>query len=134
MKYFLDTNIIIYFINGKYSEVARHFEQVPQTSIVIPSMVVGEIEYGACKSRDYAKTIELYRKFIDPFEVVPFSSSAVATYGEIRSDLEKRGETIGANDLVIAATVLGEGGTLVTHNTKEFSRVAGLTVADWTEA
>ena len=59
MKYYLDTNIIIYALNGKYPAIVPHFEHVPAMAIVIPSVVLAEIEYCARKSRDYAKTIQL---------------------------------------------------------------------------
>ena len=132
MKYFLDTNIIIYALNGKYPAILPHFEQVPVMAIAIPSAVLAEIEYGARKSRDYTKTIQLYRKFLHPFEVAPFTQYAAECYGQIRADLETKGQVIGANDLLISATAMAENGTLVTHNTREFSRIAGLAVEDWT--
>jgi tRNA(fMet)-specific endonuclease VapC len=132
MKYYLDTNIIIYALNGKYPAIRPHFEQVPAMAIVLPSAALAEIEYGARKSRDYEKTIQLYRKFMHPFDVAPFTRHAAECYGRIRADLEAKGQIIGANDLLIAATVMAENGVLVTHNTREFSRISGLAVEDWT--
>ena len=132
MKYYLDTNIIIYALNGKYPAIRPHFEQVPAMAIVLPSVALAEIEYGARKSRDYEKTIQLYRKFMHPFDVAPFTRHAAECYGRIRADLEAKGQIIGTNDLLIAATVMAENGVLVTHNTQEFSRISGLAVEDWT--
>ena len=132
MKYYLDTNIIIYALNGKSPAIRPHFEQVPAMAIVLPSVALAEIEYGARKSRDYEKTIQLYRKFMHPFDVAPFTRHAAECYGRIRADLEAQGPIIGANDLLIAATVMAENGVLVTHNTREFSRISGLAVEDWT--
>ena len=133
MKYYLDTNIIIYALNGKYPRILSHFQQVPSLSIVIPSVVLAEIEYGARKSFDYEKTISLYRKFVSYFAIEPFTGHAAAAYGRIRSSLEKKGQIIGANDLLIAAAAMADHGILVTHNTREFSRVEGLVYEDWTE-
>ena len=132
MKYYLDTNIIIYALNGKYPAILPHFEQVPSMAIVIPTVVLAEIECGARKSFDYEKTIQLYRKFMHPFDVAPFTRHAAECYGRIRADLEAKGQIIGTNDLLIAATVMAENGVLVTHNTREFSRISGLAVEDWT--
>ena len=132
MKYYLDTNIIIYALNGKYPAIRPHFEQVPAMAIVLPSVALAEIEYGARKSRDYEKTIQLYRKFMHPFDVAPFTRHAAECYGRIRADLEAKGQIIGANDLLIAATVMAENGVLVTHNTRELSRISGLAVENWT--
>ena len=132
MKYFLDTNIIIYALNGKYPAILSHFQKIPSMSIVIPSIVLAEIEYGARKSIDYGKTTALYNEFTKVFEAEDFSSKAAVEYGNIRTSLEKKGPVIGANDMLIAATVLAAGGTLVTHNTKEFNRVESLLIEDWT--
>jgi tRNA(fMet)-specific endonuclease VapC len=66
-----------------------------------------------------------------PFEIVSFDSRSADYYGTVRLELEKKGQLIGPNDLVIAATVLAHGGVLVTHNVKEFKRVKGLKVEDW---
>ncbi len=133
MKYYLDTNIIIYALNGKYPRILSHFQQVPSMSIVIPSVVLAEIEYGARKSFDYEKTISLYRKFISYFAIEPFNGRAASAYGQIRAALEKKGQVIGANDLLIAATTMADHGILVTHNVREFSRIEGLVYEDWTE-
>lgn len=90
MKYFLDTNIIIYALNGKYPAILSHFQKIPSMSIVIPSIVLAEIEYGARKSIDYGKTIALYNEFTKVFEAEDFSSKAAVEYGNIRASLEKK--------------------------------------------
>jgi tRNA(fMet)-specific endonuclease VapC len=70
-------------------------------------------------------------EFEAPFTSLPFDDSCVPTYGHIRSELEQAGTPIGPNDLMIAAIALTHGLTLVTHNTREFKRVARLSWADW---
>ena len=132
MKYYLDTNIIIYAMKNEYPNIKNHFLKVPSSSIVIPNIVLAEIEYGARKSKNYKKTIDVYNQFTNVFEMAEFSMKAVKEYGNIRKDLEKQGKVIGPNDLIIAAIVKSEGGTLVTHNINEFSRVKGLKIEDWT--
>ena len=133
MKYFLDTNIIIYAIKSSYPKIKEHFEKVPSFNIFIPSIVKAEIEYGAKKSNDYAKVIELYNKFMCAYNVVSFAEEESIIYGDIRSDLEKMGKVIGANDMLIASIVISYDGVLVTHNTKEFERIKNLRIEDWTE-
>lgn len=133
MKYYLDTNIIIYAINDKYPNIKKHIMKLPSYSIVIPTMVLSEIEYGARKSYDYEKTIFIYRKFMDTFNYCSFDEKASLLYGEIKSNLEKNGNIIGPNDLIIASTVLSDNGILITHNTNEFSRIENLKIEDWTE-
>ena len=132
MRYLLDTNIVIYALKGTFPALPQHFRSVAAQCIAVPSVVLAKIEYGAQKSHDYAKTIEQYRRFLDAFEPAPFSSRAAICYGRVRAALERQGTTIGANDLLIAATALAEGATLVTHNTREFERVEGLMLEDWT--
>ncbi len=70
-------------------------------------------------------------EFEAPFTSLPFDDSCVDAYGRIRSELEKAGTPIGPNDLMIAAVALTHNLTLVTHNTREFQRVAHLSLADW---
>lgn len=132
MKYYLDTNIIIYAIKGSYPSLIDHFKNVPKESIVIPEIVLAEIEYGARKSSSYDKTIEKYNEFTKYFNIANFDKNAGVSYGIIRSELEKSGHQIGPNDLIIASIVLANDGILVTHNTKEFERVSGLKIEDWT--
>ena len=133
MKYVLDTNIIIYAIKGQYPELPNHFAKVPSQSIVIPAIVMAEIEYGARKSYDYEKTISKYLQFTNVFKKLPFTEKATASYGQIRSSLEKQGIPIGPNDLMIAATVMAEDAILVTHNISKFSRIESLKIEDWTQ-
>ena len=133
MKYYLDTNIIIYAIKNEYPNIIKHFTKVPSSSIVIPSIVLAEIEYGAKKSKNYQKTIDIYNSFTGIFHTANLNKQAIKEYGIIRSELEKKGSLIGSNDLLIAAIVKAEDGILITHNVKEFSRVDGLRIEDWTE-
>lgn len=133
MKYFLDTNIISYFLKGKYPAIKAHFLTTSAQDIFIPSIVVAEIEYGINKSSDFVKTKKLYSKFINTFDITSFDEKAAILYGKIRSVLEREGQTIGANDMLIAAIVLAENGVLVTNNVKEFARIPGLQTENWTE-
>ena len=131
MKYYLDTNIIIYALRDSFPGIKEHFMRTPAQSIVIPSVVLAEIEYGARKCTDYTATIDAYNRFTAYFKQAAFTEKAAAYYGEIRAKLESNGTPIGANDLMIAATVMAENGVLVTHNTREFSRIDGLMLEDW---
>ena len=131
MMYYLDTNIIIYALKNQFPSIKEHFLQTPSTCIVVPSVVLAEIEYGARKSNDYNKTIALYNAFTKSFQTVSFNQKSVLEYGLIRSNLERKGQTIGQNDLLIASIVKSNNGILVTHNTKEFERVDDLKIEDW---
>ena len=133
MKYYLDTNIIIYALKGNYPAIEQHFRNTPMESIMIPNIVVAEIEYGAQNSSNYKRNIDKYNQFLDNFNKIGFNEDASKIYGKIRHDLEKNGLPIGPNDLIIASIVLAENGILVTHNTKEFSRIKDLKFEDWTK-
>ena len=132
MNYFLDTNVIIDAIRGKNSNIKKHFENIQPSHIFVSSIVIAELEYGAKHSADYDMNKTLYERFIKDFTEVPFVKEYSEKYGEIRHALSKTGRPIGSNDMLIAATVLANEGTLVTHNTDEFVRIHGILLEDWT--
>ena len=133
MNYYLDTNICIFFLRGTHSALLHAVLPNNPNTIKIPAIVVAELVHGAEKSLDSVKNLECVKKFLTPFEIVPFDILAAYSYGKIRSSLEKRGQIIGPNDLIIAATVLYQNGILVKNNTKEFERVENLAIEDWTK-
>ena len=132
MTYFLDTNICIYFLKGVYPSLQKKILEVPPSKIKIPAMTAAELFYGACKSRQSADTQKKVKKFLKPVQIIPFDDEAAFLYGRIRAALEKNGNVIGFNDIIIAATVLAHNGILVTNNTKKFSRIEGLILENWT--
>ncbi len=99
--------------------------------IFICSIVKAELFYGAHKSNNPEKTLTIQKEFCDRFKSLYFDDKAANFYGEIRSDLEKIGRIIWPNDLIAASIAIANNLTLVTHNTKEFSRVKGLKFEDW---
>lgn len=100
-------------------------------SVVLCSVVVAELLFGALRSRDTARNLAEVQKFISGFVSLPFDDRAASEYARIRADLTARGMVIGPNDLMIAAIAVPNGLTLVTHHTAEFSRVTGLRLEDW---
>ena len=128
--YFLDTNTCIDFLRSSDSPVKNRLPFVQSDDIQIPAVVKAELLAGAFKSR-VPSTLERTELFLAQFSIVPFTDPMTYDYARIRSELEKRGTPIGANDTLIAATALHHGAILVTHNTDEFSRIAGLQLEDW---
>lgn len=128
----LDSNICIYIIKQKPPTVLEHFRQYQVGDIAISSITLAELRYGVAKSHYREKNTKALDEFILPLEILPFEEEATRAYGEIRAALEKAGIPIGSMDLLIAAHAASLGVTLVTNNTREFSRVPGLTVVDWT--
>jgi len=87
--------------------------------------------YGAAKSANPEKTLTKQHTFLDLLASFPFDDMAAEKYSMIRAHLERQGTPIGTNDLMIASIALARDLTLVTHNTREFSRVPNLKIEDW---
>jgi len=133
MTFFLDSNVLIFILRGTNRKVADKLKQLPPSEVKIPSVVLAEIVEGAYRNHDVKGTLEKVLVLISPYEVVPFDKHAAMTGGKIGAELGKEGKKIGPNDLLIAATAMSRGGTLVTNNTKEFERIDGLRIEDWCE-
>ena len=131
MKYLLDTNVCVVHMRGKNALVLQRIGSHPPTDIVLCSVVVAELRYGAEGATNPPKEHAKVDTFVAQFVSLPLDDAAAAVYGRIRRDLESRGVVIGANDLLIAAVALDRDLTLVTHNTAEFSRISGLKLEDW---
>ena len=130
--YYLDTHICIFHMRKPFGVVAKKINSIDPSCIKIPAIVKGELLVGAEKSNRQDETLAETFAFCEPYEIVPLEDSMLLTYAEIRAALELNGQKIGANDTVIAATVLAKNGVLVTNNVKEFGRIDGLNIEDWT--
>ena len=133
MKYLLDTNICIFIINHRPIVVRERFECVSVGVIGLSSVSLSELHYGAAKSRKPTKNLNALRKFLVPLVVLAYDEQSAERYGQLRSSLERAGTPIGSMDLMIAAHALSARLTLVTNNRREFDRVPGLVVVDWSE-
>lgn len=133
MKYYLDSNICIFHLRKPHGILFRKIYSVDPEDIKLPAIVKAELVAGAMKSAKPEENIAEVMDFCDSFEIVPFDDSIILTYAKIRSSLELKGQKIGQNDTIIAATVLAHNGILITNNTREFMRVEGLECEDWTE-
>lgn len=131
MKFMLDTNICIYIIRQKPMKVLEHFRDFKIGDIGISAITLAELRYGVSKSLHSQKNQDALDEFVLPLEVAGFDDRAAQAYGEIRSYLEKQGTPIGSLDTLIGAHAASLGATLVTNNTREFRRIKGLPVADW---
>ncbi len=131
--YLLDTNACIRVLNDSSRPLVSRLRQHHPSEIRLCSVVKGELVYGARRSSRPAENLRLLSPFFTPFISLPFDDRCAEHYGEIRHDLQRAGTLIGPNDLLIAATATGHDATLITHNTREFSRVVGLALEDWEE-
>ena len=134
MTFLLDTNSCIAFLrHGPSTPLAQRLAAAAQNELTLCSVVVAELLYGAHRSAHPPKTLLQVRAFCALFTSLPFDDKAAEAYGPLRSTLATQGQMIGPNDLMIAAICLVHGFTLVTNNTAEFGRVAGLAIEDWTQ-
>jgi len=131
MKYLLDTNTCIRYINGTSQAVFEHLNAQKEGDVIVCSVVKAELFYGALRSQKPHKNLADQQAFLSLFSSLPFDDRAAEVYGQIRTDLANKGTPIGGNDLMIAAIALTHNLTLITHNTKEFGRVEGLNIMDW---
>ncbi len=132
MTHLLDTNCCVdYLRRGNASNLASKLAAAAPGSVLLCSVVVAELIYGAHRSAQVARTLSQVHEFCSHFVSLPFDDEAAEEYGRLRAHLAERGSPIGPNDLMIAATALAHGLTLVTHNATEFRRVPGLALEDW---
>ena len=133
MIYLLDTNAWIAYSAANNTRLVQRFLQVAPTNILLNSVVLAELFYGAQHGAvsKRAANLALIGRLQQRFTSLPFDDRAAADYGEIRAYLSARGTPIGANDLMIASIARIHGLILVTHNTNEFSRVPSLKLEDW---
>ena len=131
MKYLLDTNVRVGFLNQRRPLLTQRFLSVPTLDKVICSIVRGELFYGAHKSQRQVSSLQVIENFLAGYPNLDFDIVAARIQGEIRADLERKGTPIGPYDIQIAAIALANNLTLVTHNTDEFSRIPHLTLDDW---
>lgn len=130
----LDTNIIVMALNRRRPELADRIsrEMLADRTMLVPSIVRFELEYGYAKSdRPDVNRAILAKLLSKGFEQLSFEADDAVEAGMIRADLERRGTPIGPYDVLIAAQARRRGATLVTANSREFARVPGLIVADW---
>lgn len=132
MRFMLDTNICIYLIKNDPPKVLAELKRHDLGEIGVSSVTAAELAYGVAKSGSERNRAAL-EQFLLPLDIAPFDEKAAWYYGDVRSTLERAGTPIGPLDTQIAAHALSLGCVLVTNNTREFQRVAGLSVENWTK-
>lgn len=128
--YLLDTNTLIYFFKG-FGNVSEMLFSKPPKEIAASTITLYELEVGIAKSSNPQKRKRQLESFASYIIILPFDSKEAKASAKIRADLEKQGTPIGPLDNLIAGTALSFNAVLVTHNTKEFSRIESLTIEDW---
>jgi tRNA(fMet)-specific endonuclease VapC len=129
--YLLDTNIVSDLVrNPKKGKAAVNVKRVQEHTVCTSIVVACELRFGAIK-KESAALAERLELILRELAVLPLEGSVDEHYGSIRAHLERIGQPIGGNDLLIAAHARQLGLTLVTANTREFGRVPGLVLENW---
>jgi tRNA(fMet)-specific endonuclease VapC len=131
LKYLLDTNVCVDYLNRRYVSVVERIQASSPEDLCLSSVVIAELRYGADKSE---RSLENHGKIdvlVNELVCVDFDAEAAATFGRIRWELEQRGEPIGPYDMLIAAHAVSLGLVLVSDNLRELRRVTGLAVENW---
>ncbi len=131
LKFMLDTDIVIYVLKRRPVELLDVFNKYDD-QMCISSITLAELIHGVEKSSLPEKNMKRVEDFISRLEVLSYDNEAAMHYGDIRADLERKGTPIGVNDLHIAGHARSRGLVVITNNTKEFTRVEGLRITDWT--
>lgn len=130
LRFLLDTNLCVRVIRDRPAGLRPRFN-AEAVGLCISDIVLYELLYGAERSGRPAETRQAVEQFAARLTVLPFDSDAAAHAAEIRAVLERRGQSIGAYDLMIAGHARSRGLVVVTGNLREFGRVDGLRAEDW---
>ena len=128
--YLLDTNICVYLIRKRPEMVFQRLSRTAAEEVAVSVVTAFELEIGALRAQGRAYSAAI-GKLLREFPVLPLEDSAREAYGRLRTGLERRGERIGAHDMLIAAHAIALGATLVTNNESEFRRIKGLRIENW---
>jgi len=118
-------------MNSKSIKLQKKFTSKSIDEFGVSSITVAELIYGAKKSKAIEKNLNAALKILSPLKILDFTSMDAFEYGDIRADLELKGNIIGANDLLIAAQARRQNLIVLTANVKEYERVEGLKVVNW---
>ena len=129
--YLLDTNICIFAIKRKPAKVFELIRDRTKEGLYISSLTVAELEFGVQNSEREEQNRIALLKFLSIFNILNFDDGDAIDYGKLKVDLRRKGESIGPIDMLLAAQALNKEMIFVTNNVKEFKRVKGLKIEDW---
>ena len=131
-RFMFDTDTCSYIMRRSHPLLLKRLERHDPDDVCMSVITRAELQYGVALSPRPAHDAAALEALLPYVDALPFDEEAASHYGEIRADLKRRGQMIGANDLRIAAHARSQGLTLVTNNTAEFGRVPRLKVENWT--
>ena len=132
MKWLLDTDTVIYYMNQMPSVVGR-LEKTRAADRYLSLITAGELFFGIFRSKQVERNLSRYRRFSARMKLLPFTPAVAERFGAIKADLARNGEMVADHDLWIAAHGLIHGATVVTNNERDFGRIQGLRLENWTK-
>jgi len=131
--YFLDAGTCVDFLQGRLPHALEMLKRSDPRIFGIPTVVETELRLDALRSARPEENAEKVSLFLSPFEKVPFDSACAEEYVRVSEELERSGASLGAEDLMVASTVLAHAGRLITDDVSTFRRVEGLEIESWSE-
>ncbi len=129
-KYLLDTNICVYFFNGKFN-LREKIDNVGFENCCVSEITIAELKYGVAKSKYKEKNLKTFEAFQSKIDILPIFP-ALDIYANEKTRLKTKGRIIDDFDLLIGATAIFNNLTLVTKNVKDFDRLNKIVIEDWT--
>lgn len=130
-SYMLDTDTCVFILRRSSPKLLQRIQQVPLQVQVISVVTLAELLYGVQMSNRKRANRTAVDALVRHLTVIDWSRDAAQHYAQIRAQLNKRGQMIGSNDLLISAQARSLGAVVVTNNVKDFGRVKGLKVENW---
>lgn len=130
MKYLIDTNICIYFLNN-VPVIVDKLKCIPSDEIAISLITLAELQFGAYNSAKVESNLRRVGFLEETVNIVPLSTEVTRKYAEIKAELRKTGNPVDDFDILIGATAIANNLTLITNNTRHFSNMAGISLENW---
>lgn len=130
MKFLLDTDTCIYALKQN-KRVIERLLATARDDVAISVITEAELRTGAAKSSTPSRTLQRVENFLSPIALLEFTSDDAMAYAAIRAKLERAGTPIGPLDTLIAAQAVARNLTIISNNEREFRRVAGLKIENW---
>lgn len=131
MKYLLDTNICVYFLNGKF-DLADKLDKIGFDNCVISEITIAELKYGIEKSTLKEKNRKVVELFQNQIQILPIFPT-LDIYAIQKARLKTKGMVLDDFDLLIGATAIFNDLILITKNKSDFERIDGIKIEDWTD-
>ncbi|MBL8911559.1 MAG: type II toxin-antitoxin system VapC family toxin [Archangium sp.] len=131
-RFLLDTNIASFVIKGSRPKIIERLSKQPRANVGVSVITVMELRFGLARLEDAQQLEQRVNEFLFAVPVLTLPEDIALSYGRVRAALETHGKGIGPLDTIIASHAVALGAVLVTNNLREFGRVKGLRLEDWT--